>query len=176
MKKRLKLGDIYGFQYFEEKRIYKLICGNRKRIKNNGLPECFRFNSYSEWKNYVWSKYEKCNCQQLNNFLHFLQMQLRKIKPAQQFRDLIYVPIMVALITQMIAEMPSLKNQEIEINTSVTAKVAFIFVVIIAIFSIFIFVRDMLYSFNSKSEDKDMYEDYISIIQEIIQSKENEEK
>ena len=83
---------------------------------------------------------------------------------------------MVALITQVIAEMPSLKNQKIETNTSVTAKVAFIFVVIIAIFSIFIFVRDMLYSFNSKSEDKDMYEDYISIIQEIIQSKENEGK
>lgn len=173
--KKLKLGDIYGFQYAEEKRIYKIICGKSKRKKGD-LPDCFRYYSYSEWKDYVWSKYKKYNCEQLNNFLHYLKMQLRKIKPAQQFRDLIYVPIMVALITQMIAEMPSLKNQKIEINTSVTAKVAFILVVIIAIFSIFIFVRDMLYSFNSKSEDKDMYEDYISIIQEIIQSKENEEK
>ena len=173
--KKLKLGDIYGFQYAEEKRIYKIICGKSKRKKGD-LPDCFRYYSYSEWKDYVWSKYKKYNCEQLNNFLHYLKMQLRKIKPAQQFRDLIYVPIMVALITQMIAEMPSLKNQKIEINTSVTAKVAFILVVIIAIYSIFIFVRDMLYSFNSKSEDKDMYEDYISIIQEIIQSKENEEK
>ena len=108
--------------------------------------------------------------------MHFLKIQLRKIKPAQQFRDLIYVPIMVALITQMIEKMPSLKNEEIEINTSITAKVAFILVVIITIFSIYIFVRDMIYFFNSNSEDKDMYEDYISIIQEIIQSKENEEK
>ena len=158
-----------------KKRIYNIICGKSKRKKGN-FPDCFRYYSYSEWKDYVWSKYKKYNCEQLNNFLHYLKMQLRKIKPAQQFRDLIYVPIMVALITQVIAEMPSLKNQKIETNTSVTAKVAFIFVVIIAIFSIFIFVRDMLYSFNSKSEDKDMYEDYISIIQEIIQSKENEEK
>lgn len=175
MKKRLRLGDIYEFQYAEEKRIYKIICGKSKREKGD-LPECFRFNSYYEWKNYVWSKYEKYNCQQLNNFLHFLKMQLRKIKPAQQFRDLIYAPIMVALITQMIEKMPSLKNEEIEINTSITAKVAFILVVIITIFSIYIFVRDMIYFFNSNSEDKDMYEDYISIIQEIIQSKENEEK
>lgn len=83
---------------------------------------------------------------------------------------------MVALITQMIEKMPSLKNEEIEINTSITAKVAFILVVIITIFSIYIFVRDMIYFFNSNSEDKDMYEDYISIIQEIIHSKENEEK
>ena len=175
MKKRLRLGDIYEFQYAEEKRIYKIICGKSKRKKGD-LPECFRFNSYYEWKNYVWSKYEKYNCQQLNNFLHFLKMQLRKIKQAQQFRDLIYAPIMVALITQMIEKMPSLKNEEIEINTSITAKVAFILVVIITIFSIYIFVRDMIYFFNSNSEDKDMYEDYISIIQEIIHSKENEEK
>lgn len=45
----MKLGDIYGFQYAEEKRIYKIICGKSKRKKGN-LPECFKFNSYSEWK------------------------------------------------------------------------------------------------------------------------------
>lgn len=57
MKKRLKLGDIYGFQYAEEKRIYKIICGKSKRKKGD-LPECFRYYSYSEWKDYVWSKYK----------------------------------------------------------------------------------------------------------------------
>lgn len=31
--KKLKLGDIYGFQYAEEKRIYKIICGKSKRKK-----------------------------------------------------------------------------------------------------------------------------------------------
>ena len=63
---KLKLGDIYGFQYAEEKRIYNIICGKSKRKKGD-LPECFKLNSYSEWKNYVWSKYETYNCQQLKN-------------------------------------------------------------------------------------------------------------
>lgn len=30
---KLKLGDIYGFQYAEEKRIYNIICGKSKRKK-----------------------------------------------------------------------------------------------------------------------------------------------
>lgn len=92
--KKLKLGDIYGFQYAEEKRIYKIICGKSKRKKGD-LPECFKFNSYSEWKKYVWSKYETYNCQQLNNFLHFLKMRMRTIKPTQRFGDMVGAAIFV---------------------------------------------------------------------------------
>ena len=42
--KKLKLGDIYGFQYAEEKRIYKIIFRKSKSKKGN-LQQSFNYNS-----------------------------------------------------------------------------------------------------------------------------------
>ena len=173
---KLKLGDIYGFQYAEEKRIYNIICGKSKRKKGD-LPECFKLNSYSEWKNYVWSKYETYNCQQLNNFLHYLKMQLRTINPTQKFIDMVCAAVFGVLISSLINVIVALRGEFEKMGFSIISVVAIAIVAIMVI--VFPLCSISMNIFNNmicKSEDKDMYEDYISIIQEIIQSKENEEK
>ena len=57
--------------------------------------------------------------------------------------------------------------------------IALIFTVIIIVLiggSFFLITNLFMGSISSNNMDRNMYEDYISIIQEIIQSKENEEK
>ena len=67
------------------------------------------------------------------------------------------------------------------INTENIKKlvIALIFTVIIIVLiggSFFLITNLFMGSISSNNMDRNMYEDYISIIQEIIQSKENEEK
>lgn len=50
MKKQLKQGKKYGFNYEEEKRIYKYACDSCKKREIKKLSEDRKFNTYLGWK------------------------------------------------------------------------------------------------------------------------------
>lgn len=78
-----------------------------------------------------------------------------------------------SLINVIVALRGEFEKMGFSIISVVTIAIVAIMVIVFPLCSI---SMNIFNNMICKSEDKDMYEDYISIIQEIIQSKENEEK
>ena len=90
MKKQLKQGKKYGFNYEEEKRIYKYACDSCKKREIKKLSEDRKFNTYLGWKEYVWSRYSCYDKSRLIDFLHFLRLKERNTKPVEKLSELIF--------------------------------------------------------------------------------------
>ena len=80
MKKQLKQGKKYGFNYEEEKRIYKYACDSCKKREIKKLSEDRKFNTYLGWKEYVWSRYSCYDKSRLIRFFAFFKVKKKEIQ------------------------------------------------------------------------------------------------
>jgi|GEM_PF-827056 predicted amino acid-binding ACT domain protein len=176
MKKQLKQGKKYGFNYEEEKRIYKYACDSCKKREIKKLSEDRKFNTYLGWKEYVWSRYSCYDKSRLIDFLHFLRLKERNTKPVEKLSELIFAAsygFIIAKFSNIFLE----AQQDIEnIKKLVIALIFTVIIIVLIGGSFFLITNLFMGSISSNNMDRNMYEDYINIIQEIIQSKENEEK
>lgn len=86
MKKQLKQGKKYGFNYEEEKRIYKYACDSCKKREIKKLSEDRKFNTYLGWKEYVWSRYSCYDKSRLIDFFAFFKVKRKKYKTCRKIK------------------------------------------------------------------------------------------
>ena len=112
----------------------------------------------------------------LIDFLHFLRLKERNTKPVEKLSELIFAAsygFIIAKFSNIFLE----AQQDIEnIKKLVIALIFTVIIIVLIGGSFFLITNLFMGSISSNNMDRNMYEDYISIIQEIIQSKENEEK
>lgn len=166
----------YDFDREKEKRIYRYVYKKCKKREKNKLPDDYKFNTYSEWKEYVWLKYNSYDRTKLIDFLHLLKFMKRNIKPVEKLGDMVFAASYGFVIVEFFNIFLK-AQQDIENIKKVLIALILTVIIIVIIGGAFFFITNVIMrSISSNNMDSSMYEDYISIIQEIIQSKENEEK
>ena len=74
----------------KKKEYIDMFTRNVKNEKKNKLPDDYKFNTYSEWKEYVWLKYNSYDRTKLIDFLHLLKFMKRNIKPVEKLGDMVF--------------------------------------------------------------------------------------
>ena len=173
MKKRAGINELgkenYEFDCFCEMNIYSYLC--RKRLskrKINQIEKNLRFETYSEWKKYVKKKYEKLPDGELREFSHYLNQQLREVKPTHESWSLT-AAVMITFITN------NMYDQIISI-TLVDDKPPLVIGlgVILSLITICIgmyFILQFILKIGWMSDKENFYTDYKEIIDMMIEER-----
>lgn len=82
----------YGFNYKLEIDIYRNIGGNNKKLKENE-----KFEKYTEWKEYIMTKFHKQKGNE--DFYRYLTRMIRIIKRRRYIEEKILIPTEIAMIS-----------------------------------------------------------------------------
>lgn len=161
----------YYFDYDLEKRIYCYVCcGYMKKRYEDKLDSEYKFNSYSEWRRYVYNKYEWYCKDGLMEFSRYLNQGIRNVKPSREYWSLV-VPV---LLSVCLAE---LFRSFLEIKTTFENSpiLALIIAVVIGLGVwggvLWFMIWQTIKPINDDNLDENMFIDYKEIIDEIICSK-----
>lgn len=95
-----KLGkEYYDFDCNKEKNIYMYLC--RKRLSKRKIKRIdnqYKFDKYSQWKQYIYDKYDCASDDSLNEFRHFLNQMLRNNKPEYSIWSIAGTVIMTLVV------------------------------------------------------------------------------
>lgn len=161
--------EYYNFYTYEEKLIYRYLCGKRIGQKElSKIPELHKFHKYHEWYDYIEKKYGNCSLEGLIEFWHFLNQKSRNVKPKYEYWTLC-IPVGLTLIVNEIFDL-TLKFSDIKINCLSDPIIAFVvYMIVVAIFAkIVIMIMQPLFDQN---DDSCFYEDYKAIIDDLIEKK-----
>lgn len=173
MKKRAGINELgkehYEFDCSCEMNIYSYLC--RKKLskrKINQIEKNLRFETYSEWKKYVKKKYEKLPDVELREFSHYLNQQLREVKPTHESWSLT-AAVMIAFITN------NMYDQIISISLIDDKPPLVIGLgIILCIFTICIgiyFILQFILKIVWMSDKENFYTDYKEIIDMMIEER-----
>lgn len=102
--KMKRLGEIgkryYDFNVAYEKNIYDYLCcnNNNKRVKN---IKCYE--TYADWKKYIWAKYNTYSTEKLMEFSRYLNLQIRNHEPVCNAYNLTIPVVLTTIITTLIS-------------------------------------------------------------------------
>ncbi len=174
-KKREHINEIgknnYFFDYDFEKRIYCYVCcGYVKKSNEKELDSKYKFNSYSEWKQYVYNKYEWYCKDGLMEFSRYLNQRIRNVKPSREYWSLV-VPVLLSVgLAELFRNFLELKtNLE---NSPIWASIVAV-VIGLGMYGgvLWFMIRQTIEPINDDNLDENMFIDYKEIIDEIICSK-----
>lgn len=161
--------EYYNLYKYEEKLIYRYLCGKYIRRKElSKIPELHKFHKYHEWYDYIEKKYGNCSLEGLIEFWHFLNQKSRNVKPKYEYWTLC-IPVGLTLIVNEIFDL-TLKFSDIKINCLSDKIIAFVvYMIVVAVFAkIVIMIMQPLFDQN---DDSCFYEDYKAIIDDLIEKK-----
>lgn len=187
---------IFGYEYKSEYRIYKFLCGELKWGEKRKVPVDKRFKTYSEWKVYLKLFYKSKELCELKEFYRYLNCLKRVAYTSNNFYNAFLMPFVVALLAGSIApkllelKLPNINYNEIidQAQISWVQQITLLVLIIILVIVIFILLLIIIVLpltffiisfFNRASDNKleaDFYEDYMEIINEIIEEKERQRK
>lgn len=161
--------EYYNFYTYEEKLIYRYLCGKhigRKELSK--IPELHKFHKYHEWYDYIEKKYGNCSLEGLIEFWHFLNQKSRNVKPKYEYWTL-FIPVGLTLIVNEIFDL-TLKFSDIKINCLSDKIIAFVvYMIVVAVLAkIVMMIMQPLFDQN---DDSCFYEDYKAIIDDLIEKK-----
>lgn len=88
----------YHFDYDYERKIYMYLWHEKLTEKDlNGLSHDVRFDTYSEWKTYVETKYKDMPKEDLEDFSKHLNQKIRNNHPVSKCWD-ICIPILISML------------------------------------------------------------------------------
>lgn len=85
----------FHFDFHKEKNIYLYLW--RMRSKEKELQE--KFDTYIEWKQYVWDKHAISNKKELIEFSKYLTQRKRNLKPNREYAN-IFIPVLLTLVIE----------------------------------------------------------------------------
>jgi hypothetical protein len=170
---------VLGYNYNTEFAIYNYLCDRkikRKELKN--LPANKRFNTYSEWENYVKSQYCNAPVSELKEFIRYLNYENRINGNRKILNSNILTPMMVTILSVWV--MPFIfeinKNYDrinnLGVSSNIVKGVLFVIIPMVQVY----FVAGVILWFviivssaivNNKQEEA-YHEDYMKIINDII--------
>ena len=159
--------NFYHFNYKQEELIYKYSCYKRlkkkelKSIKNNQ-----RFDSYLQWKQYIYNKYKDYPKSKLVNFSRYLNQRIKNSKPNKEFTRILITVYLTWFITEILNILVS--GEEDLSGLPVWGTITYWIVVLISIFCIVYTTTDPIYDDNI---EENLLTDYKEIIDEMLNNK-----
>lgn len=157
----------YGFDFQLEKNIYCYLCSYKMKKRNlKKVNEKLRFVSYSQWKQYICTKYENYNSDELMEFSRYLNQRIRKIKPIREF-IMILISVIITLVITKIFEL----IETIGIDSVLSIVIKGILVIAFIVIPFMFLLVDVFTHIQEDNIDEYFLKDYKEIIDEIIKSK-----
>ena len=157
----------YGFDEKFEKRIYKYLCG--RKIDLSELEIQYRFQTYSQWRDYVRNKYESYSYERLENFVCFLNQRMRDQKPFGKYWEMI-IPITITIAINVLISL-SIKDA-VDCNGKLWIEILGVLIGVGG--GTFLLCCTIMAGLNKliNSADKEyFYGDYIEILQDLLTKK-----
>lgn len=167
----------YDFDSQLEKAIYSYLCCIRvKRKITQKLTEDLKFNSYQQWKQYIYDKYQAYDKDKLNEFSRYLNQNIRNTIPTREYWQIVVTAVITMLFTMLFDRVFKINAKwfdDIPIwGIVILVLVGEIFFILLLIFLII----QTMYPLIDYSVDENFYRDYQEIIDEIICTKVIEDK
>lgn len=160
----------FKFNYAKELSIYYYAKGekiSRSRMKMIRKEE--KFNSHTEWKNYVGDKYRGLSKEDLLELRQYILHRERRHRPIIDFTS----PYLSAMISAALSYMITGKVFEINPEADNVIKVIGFLIVFFCVFGGFAWlVVACMNVFVSNGIEEGFYTDYLEVISEIIEEKE----
>lgn len=164
----------YDFDYKKEKYIYMYLW--RKHLSKNKLNKIeskYKFDKYSQWKQYIHDKYNRDSDDSLDEFRHFLNQMLRNNRPEFKIWNIAGTVLITLVVNSlynylMLAGKLEIKN----IGTVIGLAIAYIIIVVIMVFVI----NTILKQFDNSTIQESFYQDYIEIIDDMIEKRKKEKR
>ena len=94
----------YDFEYESERDIYYYLCCRRiKRKRLKAMSENVMFDSYMQWKQYIYDKCADYPNEKLFEFSKYLNQRIRNIKPEREYFAIV-CPIFLTLLLSQFPE------------------------------------------------------------------------
>lgn len=164
--------DNYDFDYQLEKSIYCYLCcikTNNRAIKK--LEETLKFNTYSEWEQYVRNKHSHFSDDKLKEFNRYLNQRIRNVKPNRDYGD-VMIPVLITLLTTEVIDY--FKNfkvtlpSEMSILAIIIAVLTFVILLLIALIPIIILLGKTVAPIWDNHTEENLLNDYKEIINSMI--------
>lgn len=161
----------YGFDFRLEKMIYcYLCCIHIKRWRLCKLDDAFKFNTYSQWKQYIYRKYRNYNVEELSEFSRYLNQKIRNIRPSREYINIFFPCIITAALTLLFEKMTDLYYAEVEISFTCLL-ILEIFIIILGIAAICMLIKDTFIPIKENNVEANLLKDYKEVIDEILSTK-----
>lgn len=169
-----KIGnDYYGFQFQLEKNIYcYLCCKHVKRIEvYRGIRFCKldekqKFNTYHQWKQYIYNKYCNYTIEELSEFSRYLNQMIRDKKPNQENSIIVITVVLTLLFSEIYKKVEKFISHILEFKYGLG-----IIVMVCACMSIAIFISRITFPIFDNSLEENFFRDYKGIIDNMLGEK-----
>ncbi len=163
--------DKYSFNRKEELLRYKYLCcaklSRREWKKCNNIPMPY---SFQEWKKDIENKYSKYNKDQLEEFTRYLELQIRNSNISKQSIGIIIAAFASSSMTLLFEKIINSRQFLDVMGTQVSFLLAVVEIVLI-ILCIGIIVHYVFIPICGDELERNMYQDYQNIINQIIEEK-----
>ena len=157
----------YNFDFELEKGIYYyLCCVPIKKKESKKIKEELQFESYREWKNYIWNKYCDYSDEGLFEFSRYLNQCIRNIEPNHEFSNIMISIIPAISFTKLVEVLFTNKNDFIGSSKLVIFVVILIMIGALAVYMFFV-VWNIITPLWKYNREENFLKDYKEIIDDM---------
>ncbi len=160
-----KLGkEYYDFDFLEEKNIYKYLC--RRHMKKNSIKKMdnnLKFETYEQWKRYIFNKYKDYQNEKLIEFSYFINQKIRDVKPRREFWNIIITIIVTLNVEKILEDISNISG------TSILEKIGGVIALIVIIMVVVWFIIWITGRIFDEADEENLYRDYKEVIDEMIE-------
>lgn len=169
-----KIGnDYYGFRFQLEKNIYcYLCCKHGKRIEvYRGIRFCKldeeqQFNTYHQWRQYVYNKYCNYTTEKLSDFSRYLNQMIRDRKPNRENGIIVITAVLTLLFSKLYEKAEKYLSYILGYKYGLG-----IIVMVFACMVIAILISQITFPVFDNSIEENFFRDYKEIIDDILSEK-----
>lgn len=161
----------YDFDFVLERTIYCYLCCSReKKRKIRKLDEKLKFESYQQWKKYIWDKYERYDKDRLYEFSKYLNQRIRNIRPNREYWSIVATVLLTLVITKIV---DIILNPQMNFN-DIPLFVGVLFISVLVTVLLWFILIQTFYPMFDNNIDENFLRDYKEVIDEIVKVKAKE--
>ena len=161
--------EFYKFDIQQEQNIYTYLCKGKLKAKAlKKLSHDLKFETYAQWKQYIWNKYHEFSDEKLEEFSRYLNQRLRNIKPAYEYLKMIIPVILALVINEFFKILVSIVQLKPDSMFGVMLGCGFIILVLCLLIYATVKIAIQL---SDEEDERNFYLDYKEIIDEMIEER-----
>ena len=129
-----------------------------KKMDNN-----LKFETYEQWKRYIFNKYQDYQNEKLIEFSYFLNQKIRDVKPRREFWDIIITVIITLNVEEFIEDISNISG------TSILEKIWVLIALIVIMIVVVWFIIWIAGRKFDEVDEGNLYRDYKEIIDNMIE-------
>ncbi len=162
----------YFFDYTEEKNIYMYIfCNQIKQKIIDSLDDDLKFDTYTEWKQYIKNKYDILTNENLIDFDRYINQRLRDVKPRQEYWNF-FIPVLISMLAVKFPDLIDVFEEISVVEMSFQVFITMMISLLIIAIMLFFVVLEMFRPLLDNNNDQNFLLDYKEIIDEMIEERE----